>query len=107
MKLKKLVLKGYRSVKSEDELLVDDRITILIGANDHGKTNLLWAIKSLNDDTLITAGDRHWDLPEDTKIEIKWHFIASADDIAALQKINSDAKPPVQPPSDPTAPQDT
>jgi AAA ATPase-like protein len=108
MKLKKLVLKGFRSVKSEEELLIDDRITILIGANDHGKTNLLWAIKSLNDDTPIGADDRHWDLAPSATVEIKWHFVASEADLKKLQSYVTKAKPaPVSAaaPQDP-APQD-
>lgn len=74
MKLTKVVLKGYRSIKQEATLLVDDRVTILIGANDHGKSNLLEAIRCLNDDNRISPDDRNWDMPEDSTVEIRWHF---------------------------------
>lgn len=106
MKLKKLILKGYRSIKSEEQLLVDDRITILIGANDHGKTNLLWAIKSLNDDTPIIPDDRRWDLPETATIEIRWHFVATEPVLKKLRALSKKPRAPANPAPEAPAPVD-
>ena len=36
--------------------------TVVLGANDHGKTNLLNAIRTLNDDCGFTSEDENWDL---------------------------------------------
>lgn len=91
MKLKKLKIKGFRSVKKEEPLRVDEKITILIGANDHGKSNLLDAILRLNEDTPFVADDKNWDLPSSEKMAISWHF--KADD-AVMQKLSElTAKP--------------
>jgi predicted ATP-dependent endonuclease of OLD family len=92
MKLKKVVLTGYKSVKQEEILHVDTRVTILIGANDHGKSNLLAAITCLNDETPIAPEDRNWDLPERSTVELKWHFTASSDELEKLASIGPKQK---------------
>ncbi|MDP3947716.1 MAG: AAA family ATPase, partial [bacterium] len=74
MKLKKLLINEYRSIKREEGLLIDDRVTILIGANDHGKSNILSAIQCLNDDKQITIEDKNWDAGDGSQVEIRWHF---------------------------------
>ena len=76
MRLNKLRIRGFRSVKNEETLFIDHRTTILIGANDHGKSNLLAAIHCLNDDRLIKQEDRNWDLGSSDPVEIRWHFDA-------------------------------
>jgi len=109
MKLNKLVVQGFKSVKGEESLIVDGKVTILIGANDHGKSNLLDAISRLNDDKKIEGEDRNWDLPESEIVKLQWHFIPSD---SALEKIKSMeiVPPPVQEktdvsvPADPSAP---
>jgi predicted ATP-dependent endonuclease of OLD family len=74
MKLKNLTINGFRSVKQKESLRVDEKVTILIGANDHGKTNLLDAIACLNDDKQIKPEDMNWDLGPNDVTEIEWHF---------------------------------
>jgi predicted ATP-dependent endonuclease of OLD family len=91
MKLKKVTMRGYRSVQLEEELLVDDRVTILIGANDHGKSNLLNAIRCLNEEVQISTDDRNWDLDESSTVEIKWHFIATDDELEKLRELGRKA----------------
>lgn len=78
MRLTKVIITGFRSIQKTEEIILDSRINILIGANDHGKTNILSAIKCLNDDSPITEEDRNWDLPETDAIKVQWHF--SVDD---------------------------
>lgn len=106
MKLKKVVLKGYRSIKQEETLRIDDRVTILIGANDHGKSNLLAAIKCLNDDAAITPDDRNWDSPENSVVEIRWHFDVNDEILRRLNElgpksITEKIEPPPPPPPQP------
>jgi predicted ATP-dependent endonuclease of OLD family len=55
MRLSKLKIRGYRSIKKDEALVTEQRVTILIGANDHGKSNLLAAILCLNDNHPITT----------------------------------------------------
>jgi len=89
LKLKKVYIKGFRSIRGEQEFHVDDLVTVMIGANDHGKTNILAAIERLNDDEIFSADDRNWDAPEDesTLPIIKWHFDLSDKEIEALSII--------------------
>lgn len=86
MILNKLKIKGFRSIKKEEMLRVDDKITILIGANDHGKSNLLEAVLRLNDDRAFTMDDKNWDLPANESMAISWHF--KVDD-ATLQTLKT------------------
>jgi predicted ATP-dependent endonuclease of OLD family len=77
MRLSKVIITGYRSIQKTEELILDKKISILIGANDHGKTNLLHAIKCLNDNSPITEEERNWDLPDTDKVKIQWHLTVS------------------------------
>jgi predicted ATP-dependent endonuclease of OLD family len=86
MRLAKLRVKGYRSIKKDESLVTDERITILIGANDHGKSNLLAAIRCLNDEDQITIDDRNWDLSPTDPVEIVWHFAVDGKTLETLQK---------------------
>ena len=74
MKLKKVRITGFRSVKGTEELLIDNGFTVLIGANDHGKTNMLQSIEKLNDEKPITDDDKNWDLKPNNITKIEWHF---------------------------------
>lgn len=74
MKLKHVIVTGFKSVKGTEDLLIDDNVTILIGANDHGKSNLLEAILRLNPEKPITPEDRNWDLNKKKLSRIEWHF---------------------------------
>jgi predicted ATP-dependent endonuclease of OLD family len=87
MRLKKLSITGFRSIKNEEILLLDDQITVLIGANDHGKSNLLAAIQCLNDDVQIKPDDRHWDLSIDALVQIKWYFSITEETQAKLDEL--------------------
>jgi AAA ATPase domain len=48
MLLKTITLAGFKSFRKRIELPLSDRTTVLIGPNDHGKTNALSAIERLN-----------------------------------------------------------
>jgi len=46
MQIKKVLIQNFRSISCSDEILLDKKITILIGRNEHGKTNFLKALES-------------------------------------------------------------
>ena len=105
MNLSSILISGFKSFKQRDPkkdkmpFLVDEKITVLIGANDHGKTNVLEAIRRLNDDALITEDDRNWDLPEDAQPRLEWHFTLSHEELSQLKE----ATPATQKPEIPVA----
>jgi predicted ATP-dependent endonuclease of OLD family len=61
MLLRSVEITDFLSVKGSTKLLLDRAITVLLGSNDHGKSNLLKAIEHLNDDRPITADEVNWD----------------------------------------------
>jgi len=48
MKLTKVAIENFRSIISVSEIYLDEKITTLVGANEHGKSNILNAIKYLD-----------------------------------------------------------
>ncbi len=86
MELREVRIKCFKSVKDEIKILVDPRVTIFIGANDHGKSNLLEAIRCLNDDRPITQEDVHWDKPDEEPVRIEWHFQCSKEVISSMKE---------------------
>jgi predicted ATP-dependent endonuclease of OLD family len=61
MLLKHVEITHFRSVRGTCTIAIDPTITVLLGANDHGKSNLLRALDHLNDETVFTEDDLHWD----------------------------------------------
>jgi len=62
VKLRQVSITGYRSIRETLPFDLDDRVTVVLGANDHGKTNVLHAITHLNADTPFEAErDLNWD----------------------------------------------
>lgn len=91
MRLKKVIIEGFRSIKSKTILLVDDKVTVLIGANDHGKTNILHALTYLDENLELAEKDVNSDfisrgIPFDEALSIEWHFDTSG--FNPLQNIN-------------------
>jgi predicted ATPase len=50
VRLEQVTIVGYRSIRESFILDLDARVTVVLGANDHGKTNLLNGILHLNED---------------------------------------------------------
>ena len=98
MRLRKMEISRYRSIKGSEVLIVDDRMTILIGANDHGKTNLLSAVQCLNDDYPIKAEDKHWDASDGDHVEIRWFFLANKETLERISPFSSSESGPIQQP---------
>jgi predicted ATP-dependent endonuclease of OLD family len=73
--LKKISIRNFRSLRETQDFHTDQFVTVLIGANDHGKTNLLGAMIALNDDYDLKASDCNWDADDpETSPEIDWTF---------------------------------
>jgi AAA ATPase domain len=85
MRLKEVCIDGFRSVKEKIRLLVDPRVTILIGANDHGKTNLLETIRTLNDGRPLIPEDENWDSIGQGKPIIEYEFQLDAEELIWLK----------------------
>jgi predicted ATP-dependent endonuclease of OLD family len=61
MLLTRVEITDFLSVKGTLPIDLDKKITILLGSNDHGKSNILRAIQHLNDDEPITEQEANWD----------------------------------------------
>lgn len=61
MLLTQIEITDFLSVRGSIKIDLDRKVTILLGSNDHGKTNVLEAIKHLNDDTPILDEETNWD----------------------------------------------
>ena len=65
MHLKRVAIEGYRSIGEKVDVHVERDVTVLLGANDHGKTNILNAIRHLNSDRAFDPDtDLNWDRQE-------------------------------------------
>ena len=61
MLLRSIEITDFLSIKGSTTLLLDKTITVLLGSNDHGKSNLLKALQCLNEDCPIKHEDVNWD----------------------------------------------
>jgi len=75
MILSKVKVKNFLSVSGETEFPVDRNVTVLLGANDHGKSNLLKALTCLNQDRPIRDEDENWDSPG-SRIDFEFRLTA-------------------------------
>ena len=57
MKVQKVQVKNFLSVKDSGQVQIDEKITVLIGKNESGKTNFLKALESFNGDYEYTDED--------------------------------------------------
>ena len=62
MRLHGVEVEGYRSIRQSMSLPVDRHVTVVLGANDHGKSNLIEALLHLNADAPFDEErDLNWD----------------------------------------------
>lgn len=81
MRLSSVEIRGYRSFSKPVTLHFDPTVTIIIGANDHGKTNLLEALTHLNKDTEFdNERDVNWDHIEEPEEYPYLHFTFTLDE---------------------------
>lgn len=64
MRLVRVSIEGYRSIKERLDVTLDPHVTVLLGANDHGKTNFLQALRHLNEGAGFETDDLNWDKAE-------------------------------------------
>ncbi|HXM99656.1 MAG TPA: AAA family ATPase [Candidatus Dormibacteraeota bacterium] len=57
MKLKSVHVQNYRSVVDSDIVEISDRVTVIIGKNEQGKTTFLKALTSFNTRNKYTPND--------------------------------------------------
>ena len=95
MILKKITITNFRSVNGTIELDADQNVTILLGANDHGKSNILAAIQCLNAETPISEDDVNWDAS--TSSCLVFDLGLSEEDSLTLKTAINTAFPPIVP----------
>jgi predicted ATP-dependent endonuclease of OLD family len=93
MKLKKVAISNYKSIE-DASFPIDQNLTTLVGANEHGKTNLLKIVRLLDFKTAIENSDkricRNPILEKVSETKITYELTLSDDDAEALvEKINS------------------
>lgn len=84
MLLTKLKVRNFLSVHGECELPIDSRVTVLLGANDHGKSNLLKALTHLNSDIPIREEHENWD---SKGARLDFHFRLRETEVADFEKL--------------------
>jgi predicted ATPase len=84
MLLSKVKVRNFLSVKGECELPVDRRVSVLLGANDHGKSNLLKALKHVNLDAPLVEDDVNWD---SKSVRLDFSFVLDKGEIERLRII--------------------
>lgn len=57
MRVQKVQVKNFLSIKDSGQVRIDEKITVLIGKNESGKTNFLKALESFNGDYEYTDED--------------------------------------------------
>ncbi|MBI4094750.1 MAG: AAA family ATPase [Candidatus Liptonbacteria bacterium] len=89
MKLNRVKIKNYKSV-AEADFPVDKNLTSVVGANEHGKTNLLKAIQLLDFTTPILESDKRISKnPIADKVDetsVIYEFTLTDEDIKALNE---------------------
>jgi len=72
MRLRKLSIKDFLSISGTINLDIDPSATVLLGANDHGRSNILKALCCLNDDTPIGRDQVNWDCSSEPCISFEF-----------------------------------
>lgn len=94
MKLQKADVKGYRSIRERLSVFIEPSVTVVLGPNDHGKTNLLNALLHLNSDLAYDKDDLNWDCADtpESLPEVTGEFLLSDSERAWLLKNENDAR---------------
>ncbi len=93
MRLAAVQISGYRSFSKKVTLHLDPSVTVVMGANDHGKTNLLEALTHLNPETEFDEErDLNWDHDEhpDEYPYIGYTFDLTDEDRAEILRISEE-----------------
>jgi predicted ATPase len=83
---KSIAISNFLSIRGTISFDIDSNVSILLGANDHGKSNILAAIEHLNEGSVITAEEVNWDADESgSETEISWTFKFTGLEVANLK----------------------
>ena len=96
MRLTRVEIEGYRSIGRKVDIRVERDVTILIGANDHGKTNILSAIEHLNPDKQFAPDtDLNWDRVNQSEEFpcLTFHLQLEESDRAAIAALSTPPEP--------------
>ena len=96
MRLTRVEIEGYRSIGRKIDIRVERDVTILIGANDHGKTNILSAIEHLNPDKQFAPDtDLNWDRVKQSEEFpcLTFHLQLEESDRAAIGALSTPPEP--------------
>ena len=92
MKLKKFIIKNYKSITDSGDCYLTDTITILAGKNESGKTSILEALEDFDTDNKIRESAKPIKFP-DAIPEISITFIVEKDTIKEIfEEIKSPLK---------------
>ena len=96
MRLTRVEIEGYRSIGRKVDIHVERDVTVLLGANDHGKTNILSAIEHLNADKPFALDtDLNWDRvsrPDEFPC-LTFHLQLDESDRAAIAALSTPPEP--------------
>jgi predicted ATP-dependent endonuclease of OLD family len=95
MILKKVVVSNFLSILGTVEIDIDRNATILLGANDHGKSNLLSAVMCLNSETPITDDEVNWDAGSEPT-SVVFELSLSDEEALALVEIIREEYPAIE-----------
>jgi predicted ATPase len=83
MKLTVLEVEGFRSIRQKATLHVEQNVTVVLGPNDHGKSNLMAALSFLNEEMKFDpSDDLNWDLAGQAEAfpQLKFIFALTAEE---------------------------
>jgi predicted ATP-dependent endonuclease of OLD family len=92
VRLKQVTIAGYRSIRMPTTIHLDPNVTVILGPNDHGKTNCLSALLHLNEGTPFAEdGDLNWDSEheKDTLPSVLARFSLSAAEIQQIKELEN------------------
>jgi hypothetical protein len=72
MLLRRIEIENFLSIKRRLPVDFDRKVSVLLGSNDHGKSNILAALLCLNDDTPILEDEINWDANGETSISFSF-----------------------------------
>jgi hypothetical protein len=84
MFLKSVTMSGFKSFRKRAELPISNRTTVLIGPNDHGKTNALLALEKLNPDKAFEATEVNDRVDGAETASIRYKFVLSESEVTEL-----------------------
>lgn len=92
MVLKRISIQDFLSIRAQNvqfgeqiNVDLDKKVTILLGANDHGKSNILRALCCLNTGQSIKDDERNWD--SEGQPSISYEFSLSSEELKAFKDV--------------------